>query len=1351
MIKKIIHISDIHIRHTRRDEYQTVLARTVEIIAAYPDLSHIITVITGDIFDRKEKTSAIEIFDFKSFLSALALLTPTVIIPGNHDIPARNYDYFDPIQLVVDDLQSRITYYKTSGHYSYDNILFSVLSRADGTTPDELLATLSTDLKSRHRYNIALIHELVSQSRLFASAAVLQNARVGAEFINNFDLVLAGDNHMRQTFGARQHGAYPGSLFQQNIAEELEKGFYIWHLEQYQSGEEGREFIRVPNDYGFLKFTIEENKFGPMPAPLPRVIRRIAVEHKDSTNINQQSVIDFLNTYYNNDEINPHKTKINNIKLIDKKKYFQFQNVDDDDDDTGSSFSLNILEDEAISEYLARRNYNEEQIYRVLTIHHELLQEANYNNIHRVRWSLISLEWDNILCYGPGNKINFNSIQLHGIMGIIAENQAGKSAVIDVLLTLLYGYTRGSKLGDMIKRGCTSASISGEIISDGTQYKLLMNIFPKQVEYSIDYLSPRGYINKFKGYFNAASKELERLVGNIEDLVGTSIIKQDVRQINQHDFIFKPAKNRIEMIQKYFKINELTELGKANETKMIEEIKETARILGVPNPTGRVSKSLRDNITTTFNNSKNKILLNEEKIKSLAVSRELGTAAIEQCKVRIQEIEDYIIAAQQPIINLTLQQKWATATERRAEIRSLGFLPPTGFTSAEIKEKLLILRGAVATSSVANLTITSMKKELISIEAELASLPPSTEDAFNGAAPPMPVQPKNYTSDIDIITPLSVEERETMQKDIIRLRTVVPENKAIAALASDKEDDASPTPDELISSLCENKNKKDLLMADFIGASSIDDEPLRAQVSAINTKLDSLHIRRAPIINELVINKRAPLQLPSDKSTPLFYKLGKTYSLNSDDINLFAESITLMPPEEHPATRTLMARLPAHPGIINQSVYGFTYSNSCSHCINNRATEESHLNHNHEEESRIRQQINDIYGEYNHNFADARAALIHIAADYLTARRDNAASRDAEAAILDSEIKIHAARKVELEAEISSMRTRQIQARNHYKESMQSYEKNISLIEKKINYLSSALECRLMQSDSLIYKKQLDDYNHHRAAQERAQRRAAILAHREELKLEILLYEARLYEDFIEMSDYDKQVSALSEHNDMIAARRAELTNIRAMLNDNSAKLNTIIVDIHTCENETTTLRTVIEKAAALIDNIAIRDIYARCANQNEGIPAEVLTRCIPIIIKQMNVILSSAGADFYITHEIPTNAADRATNLHLLLCNAEGSNPVETGSGYQNALVSFAMRVALIKYFPGIIADFLILDEALTNFDPQNLSNMMNLIKVIRRDFKFIFIISHLPELQDIIEMPIEIIHTSRGSHIEY
>ena len=76
----------------------------------------------------------------------------------------------------------------------------------------------------------------------------------------------------------------------------------------------------------------------------------------------------------------------------------------------------------------------------------QLNLENRYSN---TRWKLIKLEFSNLFSYSENNVINFKDYK--GILGIIAPNHMGKSAIIDIILFTLYDkFPRKGTIKDIV-------------------------------------------------------------------------------------------------------------------------------------------------------------------------------------------------------------------------------------------------------------------------------------------------------------------------------------------------------------------------------------------------------------------------------------------------------------------------------------------------------------------------------------------------------------------------------------------------------------------------------------------------------------------------------------------------------------------------------------------------------------------------------------------------------------------------------------------------------------------------------------------------------------------------------------
>jgi len=141
VIDNIVHISDLHF--TMRDKYehyQNVFNYFIEYIKKY-DNKNTIVIITGDLFNEKNKLDSKLVFFSKKLIYNISKLFTTFIICGNHDFIQQNRKIPDTISSVfydnlydndyMYDFQNNLYYLKNTGYYIYKNIGFGVLSVFD--------------------------------------------------------------------------------------------------------------------------------------------------------------------------------------------------------------------------------------------------------------------------------------------------------------------------------------------------------------------------------------------------------------------------------------------------------------------------------------------------------------------------------------------------------------------------------------------------------------------------------------------------------------------------------------------------------------------------------------------------------------------------------------------------------------------------------------------------------------------------------------------------------------------------------------------------------------------------------------------------------------------------------------------------------------------------------------------------------------------------------------------------------------------------------------------------------------------------------------------------------------------
>ncbi|WNE41442.1 MAG: 3',5'-cyclic adenosine monophosphate phosphodiesterase CpdA [Mycoplasmataceae bacterium] len=538
---RIAHLSDIHFKDSRRDEYEEVLETVYKKLRS--ENPNIIA-ITGDIFHDKTKASAYNFSDVESFLSSLTKISPVVLIPGNHDLNIKvigSPDLLSPIIKNNKILKSPdFIYWRNSGIYNAHGIIWIVIS-PDGLQPSWEEVNNFSRLNNLDDYpRICLVHETIDGSLLF-NGTFLRGKRLSPKDLSDYDAVLAGDIHLRQFIGKNKRAMYAGSLIQQDIGETYENhGFLIWEIELSKENFPYKTLIpkisefNIPNKRGYLKIIIkigEDINYNHLPNN-PNYYELAYDESVKEEDLN----------YYIEKFTNLYSAPPRAIRLLKKFK----------ENNKSSSLILSEAQNEAqslsshekiIVEILGENN---KYLKDVINLHRNYYLNTLNKERSRSRVRLLSLKFSNLYCYGKDNLIDFTKLE-RKISGVIASNRAGKSALIDIIVFALYDeYPRADR--------------KSNIINDKySQYDLLL-------EFEVD--GKRGYIEKSgkksrgshfpecrlfynnqdmtQGTSTLTCKEIEKLIGNYFDAQLTSISHQG----SSTDFVhLKPNERKKSLAQ----------------------------------------------------------------------------------------------------------------------------------------------------------------------------------------------------------------------------------------------------------------------------------------------------------------------------------------------------------------------------------------------------------------------------------------------------------------------------------------------------------------------------------------------------------------------------------------------------------------------------------------------------------------------------------------------------------------------------------------------------------------------------------------------------------------------------------
>jgi DNA repair exonuclease SbcCD ATPase subunit len=167
-----------------------------------------------------------------------------------------------------------------------------------------------------------------------------------------------------------------------------------------------------------------------------------------------------------------------------------------------------------------------------------------------------------------------------------------------------------------------------------------------------------------------------------------------------------------------------------------------------------------------------------------------------------------------------------------------------------------------------------------------------------------------------------------------------------------------------------------------------------------------------------------------------------------------------------------------------------------------------------------------------------------------------------------------------------------------------------------------------------------------------------------------------------------------------------------------------------------------IKEAEELEDTYEAYKYYMEAVGR-DGIPYELMSRAIPAIESEINNILTQI-VEFTISLEV-----DGKNILGKLNYDHERIWPLENSSGMERFISSLAIRVALLNASNLPKPNFMIIDEGLGTLDPENLSSMGTMMGILKSQFDFIMLISHLDTARDMVDKVIEIKREDGFSYI--
>lgn len=540
-LKKIYHVSDVHIRNFKRhDEYRRVFKKLHEYIVSDNEPNSVVA-ITGDIVHSKTDVTPELVQEVQNFLKLLSSTHYVILTAGNHDANLNNSDRLDTLTPIVNAISSdRIHYLKDGGVYEFGGVSFVVWSVFD--KPDAYIKANQFESS----FKIATYHGAVTNA-VTEMGFKLTHERVSVEDFDGYDFVLLGDIHKLQHMNESKTIAYASSLLQQSHGEGLIHGMLVWDLEKKQN-----EFVQIENDTCYLTLYVEDGKYE-FPREADRFTRLyLRLRHRNTQPSQLKRILAELKTTKELVEVSyQHVQESGETNKESRKKLSAI--------DTREVEYQNKI----IKEYLQQKyNLKDSEISQVLDINREVNKSIDKSELCRnCVWVPKRFEFDNMFSYGKGNYIDFTTME--GTYGLFAANAFGKTSLLESIAYCLFDKCSKTHRGSQVMNNQSdtfSCTLTFEMNSQ--EYVISRSAIRQKngnVRVEVDFY----FVDKYGNKTSLNGKErsdtnanIRKVVGTYEDFVLTTLSTQK----ESSGFVDMNQKDRKDLLCQFLDIDVFEEL-----------------------------------------------------------------------------------------------------------------------------------------------------------------------------------------------------------------------------------------------------------------------------------------------------------------------------------------------------------------------------------------------------------------------------------------------------------------------------------------------------------------------------------------------------------------------------------------------------------------------------------------------------------------------------------------------------------------------------------------------------------------------------------------------------------------------
>jgi len=540
-IKKIYHVSDVHVRNFKRHQEYRRVFKTLHDYVVNDGEKDSVVIITGDIVHSKTDVTPELIQEVQDFLKLLSSTHQVIITAGNHDANLNNSDRLDTLTPIVNAINSdSIHYLKDGGVYEFGGIIFTVWSVFDDPKAYVKANQINAPIK------IATYHGAVTNA-VTEMGFKLTHERISVSDFEGYDLVLLGDIHKLQYLNDNKTIAYPGSLIQQSHGEGLNHGILVWDIESKTS-----EFVKIRNNTCYFTLYVENGNYE-IPVEIngyERVYLRI--RHRNTQPSQLKNIVAQLKAHYEVVEVS-----------------YQYIQKDSEEGQQQSKRLSSIdtreveYQNKIIREYLQQKyKLTDSEIFSVLEINRSVNKSTDKSEFCRnCVWIPKRFKFDNMFSYGKGNYVDFTAME--GTYGLFAANASGKSTLLDSITYCLFDKCPKTNRGSQVinnQSDTFSCTLTFEMSSQ--EYVISRSAIRQKngnVRVEVDFYTIDNHGNKVS--LNGKERSdtnanIRKVVGSYEDFVLTTLSTQS----GGSGFIDMNQKDRKDLLCQFLDINVFEEL-----------------------------------------------------------------------------------------------------------------------------------------------------------------------------------------------------------------------------------------------------------------------------------------------------------------------------------------------------------------------------------------------------------------------------------------------------------------------------------------------------------------------------------------------------------------------------------------------------------------------------------------------------------------------------------------------------------------------------------------------------------------------------------------------------------------------